>query len=283
MTTSWEIEGKPVGPAHANTVDLTGQPFGRWTVLGFAGRRGRRLLWRCRCECGSLGEIYGCNLRAGKSVSCGCFRDERTRETQTTHGKRNAPEYLNWTLMRRRCFDKRCAEYERYGKAGITVDPSWLGRNGFATFLAFMGPRPTPTHTLDRYPSQRGNYEPGNVRWATPIEQGNNKTNNRLIAHDGVVRTLEEWARFRKVPSGRILQRLDRGWSFADAIGRPPRVMQHRSPMGAGEVASLLALADRIGPTAASAETGVSRTTIRKLRAKASPQIAANDLAKETG
>lgn len=78
-------------------------------------------------------------------------------------------EYAAWGNMKNRCLYKSYRSYHRYGGRGIRVCDRW--RHSFENFLADVGPRPSPQHSLDRYPNNDGNYEPGNVRWATRAEQ----------------------------------------------------------------------------------------------------------------
>ena len=88
------------------------------------------------------------------------------------HGLCETPEYNSWTSMRERCNNKNRPAYQEYGARGITYCERW---EVFENFLADMGPRPSPLHTLDRYPDNNGNYEPGNCRWATKQEQSRNR------------------------------------------------------------------------------------------------------------
>lgn len=78
-----------------------------------------------------------------------------------------------------RCTDPKRYGYHRYGGAGVTFYEGWLGPNGFAHFLAHVGPKPTSAHTIDRIENSKG-YEPGNVKWATKTEQNRNRSNSRL-------------------------------------------------------------------------------------------------------
>lgn len=88
-------------------------------------------------------------------------------------GKRRCSrEYRIWSLMKDRCFNQRSHAYGDYGGRGITVCERW--RTSFLSFLADLGPSPSPEHSIDRI-DNNGNYEPRNVRWATPAQQGANK------------------------------------------------------------------------------------------------------------
>jgi hypothetical protein len=100
--------------------------------------------------------------------------------------------YKRWRQMLRRCEDPNTPGWKHYGGRGITVCEEW--RNDFPAFLAHVGPLPSEEHTLDRI-DPNGNYEPGNVRWLTALEQNNNRTNNRWIKIRGERFTLAELIR----------------------------------------------------------------------------------------
>lgn len=164
---------------------LVGQQFGRLTVIeGCVGRSPNGcLLWRCRCSCGNLTTKSTESLRKYKGISCGCRHHEwcLTGNARRKHGNASkltgeTTEYNTWEAMKRRCYSPNAKKYPRYGGRGITVCDRWLGKDGFANFLADMGRRP-PKLTLDRIDND-GNYEPSNCRWATQKIQQNNRSDN---------------------------------------------------------------------------------------------------------
>ena len=166
-----------------NRLALEGQLFGRLKVEAFAGLgKGKNSLWLCRCECGTCKVVYGTHLRSGSTTSCGCRQKERAAQGQYIHGHsgegKRTREYRSWDNMLQRCFNPNSDNYGRYGGRGITVASEWI--DDFIAFYEYMGPRPEGK-SLDRWPDNNGNYEPGNVRWATPEEQAFNRrdTNNK--------------------------------------------------------------------------------------------------------
>lgn len=154
-------------------IDLTGQTFGRLTVTGRAkSRPGGEARWHCACGCGGSATANGSDLRRGHTTSCGCVMKQINRAAKTTHGGRGMPEYEIWCSMIKRCENPNHHAYARYGGRGIAVCPGW--RADFAVFLRDVGHRPNPELSLDRLDND-GNYEPGNVRWATAKEQAANR------------------------------------------------------------------------------------------------------------
>jgi putative DNA primase/helicase len=123
--------------------------------------------------------------------------------------------------MIQRTTNPGCHQYARYGARGVSVCDRW--RVSFSTFLADMGPRPGPGFSLDRYPDQAGNYEPGNVRWADRTDQNRNRRNVRVVTLDSITRTLPEWIALFGIPASTVHSRLRLGWSPERALTTPPR------------------------------------------------------------
>lgn len=174
-------------------------------------RRGQ--YWICRCDCGGTTSVRSSYLRDGTAMSCGCAKKGINRK----HGMVHTPEYKAWDNARSRCYRVKDRKYPLYGGRGITMCDRW--RQSFANFYEDLGRRPSDRHSLDRINSN-GNYEPGNCRWATIVEQNNNRSINRRLVVDGRTVTVAEAARLTGIPHATILGRLDGGKSDAEAIKR---------------------------------------------------------------
>lgn len=197
--------------------DLTGQRFGRLVVLGPHHRAKNKTWWPCRCDCGAAVTIWSYYLLTGNTKSCGCYRRDFTTAKNASHGKRHEPEYAVWYLMRQRCDDP---DNSGYGGRGINVCDRW---QSFERFYEDMGPRPTPDHQIDRIDND-GPYSPDNCRWATRIENCNNRRDNVLIEWRGEALTVPEWSRRTGVGKHPLWHRLFRlGWSVERALTTPVR------------------------------------------------------------
>lgn len=117
-----------------------------------------------------------------------------------------------------RCRATSGRAYRYYGMRGITVCERWA--KSFAAFLADMGPRPTAGHSLDRYPNQDGNYEPGNCRWATQPEQLKNSRKAHKITFDGKTMCVTEWAAEIGIDYTALIRRIQK-WGIERALTTP--------------------------------------------------------------
>lgn len=197
----------------------SGPPKARWTATSCL-----------RCGKPDRGPLTLC-------AACSEFKNAKQREKwkakvaamppkPKTQATRDSSEYGIWINMKNRCFNPKADNYKYYGGRGIAVCEDW--RCSFSAFYAHIGPRPSKNHTVDRIDTLRG-YEPGNVRWAAPEVQQNNRRDCRFLEAFGKTQTIAQWARECGIPYGYIRDRLELGWSAADAIATPVRKMAPRT------------------------------------------------------
>lgn len=209
------------------TPDLSGQAFGRLSVINRADNKGGQVQWNCLCQCGGSITVSGANLRSGNTASCGCLRREVSVElgkSTKRHGMESTPTYRSWTSMKVRCSDKNHISFKNYGGRGITVCDSWLI---FDNFLADMGVRPDGT-TLDRKDTN-GNYEPSNCRWASAVVQHRNTRLNKFFEFNGENITLAEISERYGVNISTLRARVRARWSIEDAVNKPLRHVQNKA------------------------------------------------------
>lgn len=200
-----------------NNLYLTGCQFGRWTVFERANtaEKGRQK-YRCRCNCGAERVLVANELLRGKTHSCGCLARELSAARAThghTRGGNITPEYRAWARLIQRCSNPALRCYQNYGGRGINVCVRWQEPNGqgFLNFLADMGERPSPEHSIDRI-DNNGGYSPENCRWATRVEQQRNRRTTIRITFQGQSLTLKEWAAKLGIKYTTLHARLITGW-----------------------------------------------------------------------
>ena len=225
-------------------IDITGQKFGRLTVLHkLPPRSGGGSDWRCRCDCGAEFTAIGSNIRKGDTRSCGCLAVERASQmgadkefiakrslAVTAHGHKRrsgtTAEYRTWLGIKRRCQDVRHKDYSNWGGRGITVCDRW--DRSFESFLADMGPRPAG-HSIDRIDPRSG-YSPENCRWATAQQQGDTKRSNIAVIVDGLeFPTLAAACRHFGVNTSVANERIKAGIDVAIAVSHSGRLSARRS------------------------------------------------------
>lgn len=131
---------------------------------------------------------------------------------------RRTPEYRAWEGMKRRCKETKTKDSKNYRERGITVCDRWL--NSFEEFLKDVGMRPGPGYTIDRKNNNTG-YEPGNVRWATHVEQNNNRRSCSTYEFRGEKMTISQWARRLDIKVSCLRMRLSSGKSVEEAFTKP--------------------------------------------------------------
>jgi hypothetical protein len=176
--------------------DLTNTVFERLTVINFAYLKNHRAYWNCKCSCGKLKIALGKTLVSGFTKSCGCLNKELASKNRTefhskikegeikhprlTHGySKEGVHYIYklWSHIKERCYNPNYRAYKYWGGRGITMYEPWI--NSFKLFKDYildnLGHRPIGKTSIDRYPNNNGNYEPGNLRWADAFEQRHNR------------------------------------------------------------------------------------------------------------
>lgn len=190
-----------------------------YEIKSIINRQGRKeKIIMCRCElCGSLKPIRYSNLNRTKS--CGCAKNRFISNANKTHGETRTRLYRIWVLMKDRCTNQNSPHYNIYGGRGITVCDEWLHYENFKDWAITNGYQ--KDLSIDRINNNKG-YNPSNCRWATKVEQANNKRNNIRITHNGETLTLGQWASRLNMEPREIWWRLHTGgWSESDAVSIP--------------------------------------------------------------
>lgn len=201
------------------TKHIVGRKFGRLSVVSRDEKRGK--YWLCRCDCGTEKPVRQDHLLGNKTLSCGCLHSEQaSKRAKKMHhaniktGLSKSSTYQIWCNMKQRCQNPNASAWKDYGGRGIQVCDRW---RTFENFLLDMGVR-REGMTLDRYPDNDGNYEPGNCRWATRREQQNNRRVNRFITIGTTRMTVGQAAEKYGIPWKLLDARLKAGWPIERVI-----------------------------------------------------------------
>lgn len=209
--------------------DLTGQKFGRLTVLAWEGKTARRMpMWKCLCECGVIAVVNGYGLLRGTTRSCGCLVCDATRKRSTIHGCRLTSEYDSWSHIVDRCENPTNPRYDDYGGRGITICNRW--RSSAAAFIADMGNRKDDRATIDRIDNNGGYWcghceecvrlgHPANCRWATRTQQVRNRRKTIMVNYKGRTIALAEACELSGISYSKAKQRIRKcGWTDEEAL-----------------------------------------------------------------
>lgn len=202
-------------------IDMSGQKYNRLTVHKYIGRS----MWECICECGCIVKVSRSNLTSGQVQSCGCLAKDILQTRNTTHGLSKSPEYKSWSLAKNRCFNQKAKDYPLYGGRGISMCQQWI--NSFECFIADMGYRPSPNHSLDRIDNDKG-YEPANCRWVDKVTQAQNRRTTTMVTAFGETKSYRAWLDDPRCNVSKYITLRARiyeyGWSAEKAITTKERI-----------------------------------------------------------
>lgn len=199
--------------------DLTGKLFGSWEAIEISPARGKygEVFWICKCQCGVEKRVSANTLRNGTSTKCHSCSNK-------LHGMEGTPTYETWAGMKQRCSNPKARFFADYGGRGIKVCDEW---QSFENFFADMGERPKGM-SIDRIDVNKG-YFKENCRWATQKQQIRNRRITRKHEWDGGMYALGDLADMHGLHVRRVQQRLNAGWSLADALTKPVEKRRNKS------------------------------------------------------
>lgn len=199
---------------------MIGSKHNRLTVLSQATSRNYKRQWNCLCECGNESIVTTNDLTSGNTKSCGCLQRESLKKMNVKHGGsiEHKKEYATWCAMKTRCYNEKSTDYPSYGGRGIKLSKEW--DESFESFYSDMGDRPSDKHSIDRI-DVNGDYCKENCKWATSIEQANNKRVTIRISVNGEDKPIAIAARGVGLDRNVVVRRLQSGLSAEDALCKP--------------------------------------------------------------
>ena len=201
------------------SVDLTGQKFGRLTVVRFDHKENGRKYYLCQCDCGNFKIVSNHSLKSGNIKSCGCLHKEiliQRNKDNRIHHPENERLLRIWRAMLHRCYKETDEHYDYYGGRGIKVCDDW---HDFETFQKWaLANGYADNLTIDRLDGNK-DYCPENCSWATMTVQNNHKSDTKWLTYKGKTQSLSDWCRELGLDYFRIKARLNSlGWSVEDAF-----------------------------------------------------------------
>lgn len=201
-------------------IDLTGQRFGRLTVVERGESLSGHTRWKCVCDCGNECLVHATSLKSGNTTSCGCYKTENAKALYSGVRQKDKRLYGVWNGIKQRCYNKNHKSYKDYGGRGITMDAEWV--NNYEAFYNWaMRSGYARGMEIDRIDND-GSYCEENCRWVPRSMQANNKRNVRLYTIDGVAKSLPQWCKEYGADYEVVYQRVRKlGWPIEDALNTP--------------------------------------------------------------
>lgn len=211
--------------------DISGQRFGRLVAIrAEKDSSGRRYVWECQCDCGSIVSVPSISLTTGGKKSCGCIKREMLQKRNAKHGHSNERLYKVWKGMKSRCYNPHHKSYDKYGGRGITVCDEWHDYAAFREWAYANGYDEKADYqqcSLDRI-DVNGNYSPGNCRWADAFTQVVNTQKTLKLSYRGETKSLPEWAKEYGLCKEALAYRIKSGWDIEKALTTPTRPAHNR-------------------------------------------------------
>lgn len=191
--------------------DITGRTFNFLTAIRYHSKdKSGAAIWEFRCACGTVKPLKAYAVKNGGTKSCGCQRLKLAGASNITHGKRGTPEYSVWRGIVTRCLNPNSKDYHRY------KDRAPTGPFAFEDFYRDVGARPSAAHSIERIDNTKP-YDVGNLKWATIVEQANNRKDNIQVSHAGEVMSLKRACIVSELSYDKALRRfkLTKNMSYA--------------------------------------------------------------------
>lgn len=189
-------------------MSLEGKTFKHLTVISSLGKdKNRHEVFLCQCKCGKKISVVKNNLMSGNSGSCGCMKAFKHGQAKN---RKHTKVYSAYHDMKNRCYNPKLKNYKIYGGRGIKVCDTWLGKDGFLTFLQDMGECPDG-YSLERIDVNKG-YSKENCKWIPFHEQQYNKRRSVKITINDVTMTESEWSKVSGIPKSTLRKRRLKNW-----------------------------------------------------------------------
>lgn len=173
------------------------------------------------CDCGV---DFNTRIRKNLPQSCGCIPKKGLHKT---HNKSKISKTYNvWIAMKARCYNSNNKHYKDYGGRGIKIQEDWI--NDFQKFFNYIGERPHEKLTIERIDTNK-DYKEGNIKWATQVEQANNRRNNRFLEFNNKKLTLSQWEKEIGISQDLLWARLKLGWSDEKALTTPKQIHKKKN------------------------------------------------------